>query len=159
MGQLGRTRGRAWTSGDRAPSSTHLGPVLGTFQAVYDDPVNVAARAYVRDIAGPDADAAWLADCRARRELAAPLPEDRDPGYEVIDPADADGRAVLVASEYGECDMEGANAGEFLAAVSRVVEELWHGDPPATWQAGKTLLGKGHDPHDVIHQLAKSKGK
>jgi hypothetical protein len=138
---------------------THLATVLGDFQGAYDDPVNGAARGYVRDIATPDADAAWLADCRARRELAAPLPEDRDPYDEAADPADADGRAALVASEFGMCDLEGADADEFLAAASRVVEELWHDDPPATWQAGKSLLAKGHDPHDVIHLLAESRSK
>jgi hypothetical protein len=138
---------------------THLATVLGDFQGAYDDPVNRAARGYVRDIAAPDADAAWLADCRARRELAAPLSEDRDPDDEAADPADADGRAVLVASEFGTCDLEGADADEFLAAASRVVEELWHDDPPATWQAGKSLLAKGHDPHDVIHLLAESRSK
>ena len=137
---------------------THLATVLGGFQGAYDDPDNVAARGYVRDIAMPDADAAWLADCRARRELAAPLPEDRDPDDGAVDPAGPDGRAVLVASEFGTCDLEGADTGEFLAAASRVVEELWHDDPPATWQAGKSLLAKGHDPHDVIHLLAESKG-
>jgi hypothetical protein len=138
---------------------THLATVLGDFQGAYDDPVNVAARGYVRDIATPDADAAWLADCRARRELAAPLSENGEPDDAAADPADADGRAVLVASEFGTCDLEGADADEFLAAASRVVEELWHDDPPATWQAGRSLLAKGHDPHDVIHLLAESKGK
>ena len=138
---------------------THVATVLGDFQGAYDDPVNGAARGYVRDIATPDADAAWLADCRARRELAAPLSEDRDPYDEAADPADAAGRAVLVASEFGTCDLEGGDADEFLAAASRVVEELWHDDPPATWQAGKSLLAKGHDPHDVIHLLVESRSK
>jgi hypothetical protein len=138
---------------------THLATVLGDFQGAYDDPVNVAARGYVRDIAGPDADAARLADCRARRELAAPLPENRDPEDEAVDPADPDGRAVLVASEFGQCDLQGADTDEFLAAASRVVEELWRGDPPATWQAGKSLLAEGHDPHDVIHLLAESRSQ
>jgi hypothetical protein len=138
---------------------THLATVLGDFQATYDDPVNVVARGYVRDIAMPDADAAWLADCRARRELAAPPPENRDPGDAAVDPAGPDGRAVLIASEFGQCDLEGADTGEFLAAASRVAEDLWHDDPPATWQAGKSLLAKGHDPHDVIHLLAESRSK
>jgi hypothetical protein len=138
---------------------THLATVLGEFQGVYDDPGNVAARGYVRDIARPDADAAWLADGRARRELAAPPPEDRDPGDEAVDAAGPGGRAVLIASEFGECDLEGADPGEFLAAVRRVAEELWHDDPPAAWQAGRSLLAKGHDPHDVIHLLAESGGE
>jgi hypothetical protein len=136
---------------------THLASVLADFQGAYDDPVNVVRRGYVRDIARPDADAAELADCRARRELAAPLPEDRDPGDEAVDPAGPDGRAVLVASGFGQCDLDGTDPGEFLAAASRVVEELWRGDPAATWQAGKSLLAQGHDPHDVIHLLAESR--
>jgi hypothetical protein len=147
---------------DEAATETlmvHLATVLGDFRAAYDDPGNVVARGYVRDIAMPDADAAWLADCRARRELAAPLPENRDPDDAPVDPAGPDGRAALVASEFGTCDLEGADSAEFLAAASRVVEELWHDDPPATWQAGKSLLAKGHDSHDVIHLLAESRGK
>jgi hypothetical protein len=139
--------------------TTHLATVLGDFQGAYDDPVNVAARGYVRDIARPDADAAWLADCRARRELAAPLPENRDPGDATVDPAGPDGRAVLVASGFGTCNLGGADPDEFLAAASRVVEELWHDDPPATWQKGKSLLAKGHGPHDVIHLLAESRSR
>jgi hypothetical protein len=138
---------------------THLATFLDDFQGAYDDPVNVAARGYVRDIATPDADAAWLADCRARRQLAAPLPENRDPDDEAVDPADPAGRAALVASEFGTCDLEGADPDEFLAAATRVVEELWHDAPPATWQAGKSLLAKGHDPHNVIHLLVESRGK
>lgn len=110
----------------------HLATVLDDFPAAYDDPANVAARGYVRDIAVPDADVAPLADARARRELAAPLPENRDPDNEAVDPADPASRAVLTASEFGTCDLEGADPDEFLAAVSRVVEELWHDDPPAT---------------------------
>jgi hypothetical protein len=139
---------------DEAAAETlvaHLATVLADFQGVYDDPDNVVARGYVRDIAGPDADAARLADCRARRELAAPLPENRGPDDEAVDPAGPEGRAALIASEFGGCDLEGADAEEFLAAARRVAEELWHDDPPATWQAGRSLLAKGHDPHDVIH--------
>ncbi len=138
---------------------THLASLLTEFPAAYDDQDNAVARGYVRDIATPDADAAWLADCRARRELAAPLPENRDPGVAAIDPADPDGRAVLVASEFGTCDLDGADPDEFLATTRRVVEELWRGDPPGTWQAAKSLLAKGHDGHDVIHLLVESSSR
>jgi hypothetical protein len=138
---------------------THLATVLDDFQGAYDDPVNVVARGYVADIATPDSDAAWLADSRVRRELAAPLPENRDPDDEAVDAAAPDGRAVLVASEFGPCDLKGGDADEFLAAATRVVEELWHDDPAATWQAGKSLLAEGRDPHDVIHLLVESRSK
>jgi hypothetical protein len=76
---------------------------------------------------------------------------------EAAEAGDPAGRAVLIASQFGTCDLGGADPDEFLAAVSRVVEELWRDDSPATWQAGKSLLAKGHDPHDVIHLLAESR--
>jgi hypothetical protein len=138
---------------------THLAALLAEFSAAYDDPGNAMARRYVRDIAAPDADAAWLADCRARRELAAPLPQNRDPDDADVDPASPDGRAALVASEFGTCDLEGADRDEFLATARHVVEELWHDDPAETWQAAKGLLAKGLDAHDVIHLLVESRGK
>jgi len=138
---------------------THLSSRLAEFPAAYEDPYNAVARGYVRDIAKPDVDAAWLADCRARRELAAPLPENRDPDDADVDPADPDGRALLVASEFGPCDLEGADPDEFFATARHVVEELWHDDPSETWQAAKSLLAKGHDAHDVIHLLLASRGK
>jgi hypothetical protein len=138
---------------------THLAALLDEFPAVYDDPDTGMARTYVGDIATPDVDAAWLADCRARRELAAPVPENRDPDDENIGPADPDGRALLVESEFGTCDPEGADPDEFLATARRVVEELWHDDPSGTWQAAKSLLAKGHDAHDVIHLLVASRGQ
>jgi hypothetical protein len=150
-------RGQGLTEASTETLLTHLATALDNFQAAYDDPANVVARGYVRDIATADADAAWLADCRARRELAAPLPENRDPDDAAVDQASRSGRAVLITSEFGECDLEGADTGEFLAAARRVAEELWHDDPPATWQAGRSLLAKGHDPHDVIHLLAESR--
>jgi hypothetical protein len=136
---------------------THLAPLLNEFPAAYDDPDNVAARAYVRDIGVPDADAAWLADCRARRELAAPLPQNRAPDAEDVDPAGPGGRAELVVSEFGTCDLEGADRDEFLATATRVIEELWHDDPSETWHTARSLLARGHDAHDVIHLLVASR--
>lgn len=138
---------------------THLASRLAEFPAAYDSPYNAVARGYVRDVAKPDVDLAWLADCRARRELAAPLPQNRDPDAEDVDPAGPGGRAELVASEFGTCDLEGADRDEFLATARRVVEELWHDDPPETWHAARSLLAKGHDAHDVIHLLVAAMGK
>jgi hypothetical protein len=77
---------------------------------------------------------------RPRGCHSAPLPENRDPDDAAVDPAGPDGRAVLIASEFGPCDLGGADTDEFLAAASRVAEELWH-----------------DDPHDVIHLLAESR--
>jgi hypothetical protein len=138
---------------------TYLATAIGDFQGAYDDPVNVVARGYVQDAVAPDADAAQLADRRARREFAAPLPEHRNPDDAAVDPAEPDGRAALVASEFGQCNLGGGDTDEFIAAVSRVVEELWRDDPPAAWQAAKSLLAKGHSRHDAFHLLAEAKNR
>ena len=37
---------------------------------------------------------------------------------------------------------------------ARIVEEIWHDEPTATWEKAKKLLAEGHDRHDVIHLLA-----
>ena len=76
---------------------------------------------------------------------------------EVIDAADPDGRAVIVASEFASCKPDGMPTGDFLSAAMRVANELWQDEPPATWQRGKTLLAEGHDRHDVIHLLAEAR--
>jgi hypothetical protein len=134
-----------------------LPEIFKEFPAAYDDPVSAASRAYVRDIATSDADAAWLDECRTRRELAAPLPESRDPETVVIDATTPEGRAALTEYEFASCAAEGSGGERFMATAKRVVEELWHDSSPATWQAGKSLLAKGLDPHDVIHRLVESK--
>lgn len=133
---------------------TQLAAALGDFQATYDDPDSVAARGYVSDIATPEVDAAWVADCRARRELAAPRPENRDAHCAGLDAADPDGRVVLIASEFGSCKPDGMPKADFIAAAMRVAQELWQDEPAATWQRGKSLLAEGHNRHDVIHLLA-----
>jgi hypothetical protein len=35
-----------------------------------------------------------------------------------------------------------------------VVNQLWDGDPPETWEAAQRLLGQGYARHDVLHMLA-----
>jgi hypothetical protein len=137
--------------------------VLADFQAAYDDPFMVVEREYVRDLVAGDTDMAWLADQRARREFAVPLPYDREVGdADVTDMADVadvdatepDGRAVVTTAEFAHCGPEGAEGEEFLAAARRVVEEIWNDDPPQTWQEAKRLAATGLDRHDVIHALA-----
>jgi hypothetical protein len=80
--------------------------IFSEFQAAYDDPDRGAARGYMRDLVTADADVAWLAEQRARREFAVPFPDERDAGVAAID----------------------------AAAARRVVEEIWKEDPAQTWQ-------------------------
>lgn len=130
-----------------------LPETLDEFQTAYDDPDSAVARSYVRDLAASDMDVAWLAECRTRRLFAAPFPGDRDPGSALIDAATPDGRAVLTVNEFASCAPEGAAGEKFMAAAKRVIEELWHGDPPGTWQSAKRLLARGDTRHDVLHAL------
>jgi hypothetical protein len=132
---------------------TDLDGKLDDFAAVYDDAENIALRGYVQDVVSPDVDLVWLADLRARRELAAPPPDDRDPDDEVIDATERAGRATLTEHEFASCAPEGSAGERFMAAASRVAEELWHDDAAETWQSAKPLLAKGDHRHDVLHAL------
>lgn len=138
---------------------SYLDGKLNDFAAVYDDAESTALRGYVQDLAAPDVDLTWLRDVRARRELAAAPPHDRDPEDEDIDATDPVGRATLTEHEFASCAPEGSAGDRFVTAAKRVVEELWHDDPAATWQAGKSLLDKGLDRHDVMHRMVESTNK
>jgi hypothetical protein len=41
-----------------------------------------------------------------------------------------------------------------MAAVQRVVAELWDGEPEETFAAARRLFASGADRHDIIHTLA-----
>ena len=133
----------------------HLPKVLENFGSAYDDPDSAVARAYVRDLAASDADVAWLSDCRDRRELAVPPAAETALGGDPLDASDQQHRAVIALAEFGMCDTGGVPREDFRQAARRVIEELWHDDPPATWQQARKLLDKGMSPHDVIHALAR----
>lgn len=138
---------------------THVDSELDDFAAAYDDPESAALRGYVEDVATPDGDLARLAGLRARRELATPRPDDRDPDDEDIDASQAEGRATLTEREFASCAPAGQAGEQFIAAARRVVEELWHDNPPATWPTGQRLLDTGLDRHDVMHRLIAAESK
>jgi len=133
---------------------TRLPGILDEFRPAYDDPYSVLARGYLRDVVTWDAELPWLADQRARREFAVPLPENLDPGVAATDATDSDQRAALAVAEFAECGPDGAAREQLLTAVKRIVEEAWHDNPPATWEKARRLLAEGIDRHDVIHRLA-----
>jgi hypothetical protein len=131
-----------------------LPEVFGRFDAAYDDPEAVTARGYLADLAVSDADVSGLAGHVARRMFAVPMPGLASDGGPV-DVGDPVVRRELAEAEFGACTPHAGLAQEdFLAAVHRVVGELWDDDPPETFTAARRLFASGADRHDIIHTLA-----
>jgi hypothetical protein len=147
-----------------------LPEVFGRFGAAYDDPEAVTARSYLADLAVSDADVSGLATHVARRMFAVPVPGPATDGAGLsgtglagngVDaPADVSDPAVrraLTEAEFGTCTPHaGLTQEEFLAAVHRVIAELWDDDPQETFQAARRLFAAGADRHDIIHTLAET---
>jgi hypothetical protein len=133
---------------------TSLAEMLDSFPDEYDWPDVAASRGNVLDLATPDVDLSWLADQRARRRFAAPYPGERDPSMVGVDATDPRGRAKIALAEFAECGDGGTGTITLLAAVPRIVEEVWNDNPTSTWERAKRLLAEGHDRHEVIHRLA-----
>jgi len=133
-----------------------LPEVFGRFGQAYDDPDAVTARGYLADLATGDADVSGLARHVARRMFAVPMPglaEDGGPA-DVSDPAV---RRALIEAEFAECTPHaGLTREEFMAAVQRVVAELWDDDPAETFTAARRMFASGADRHDIIHTLAET---
>jgi hypothetical protein len=109
-----------------------LPEVFGRFGAAYDDPQAVTARGYLADLAVSDADVSELAGHVARRMFVIPLPDPPDDGGPV-DLSDPDVRSALIETEFAECTPHAGLAHEdFMAAVQRVIAELWDDDPEET---------------------------
>jgi len=55
-----------------------------------------------------------------------------------------------------EVDISGTkvNPRLHLSMHEIVVNQLWDGIPPETWEAAQRLLAQGHDRHEVLHMLA-----
>ena len=131
-----------------------LPDTFGRFDAAYEDEIAVTSRGYLTDLATSDADVARLAGHLARRMFALPMPmsADRRTFMDVSDPA---GRRALVEDEFGDCDPPGGMTNEqFVAAANRVISELWHHDPPWTFEEAGRLIADGADRHEAIHALA-----
>jgi hypothetical protein len=131
-----------------------LPEVFSRFGPAYDDPDAVTARSYLADLAASDADVSQLSGHVARRMFAVPVPDpDEDGGpVDVSDPAV---RGALIENEFAECTPHaGLTREEFMAAVHRVIAELWDDDPAETFAAARRLFASGADRHDIIHTLA-----
>ena len=125
--------------------------VLARFEAAYDDPDAVAIRGYASGLAASDVDVARLSDNVGRRMFALPIPS-RHAALDLADPAD---RRGLVAAEFGACTPPtGMTGEEFVAAVYRVVEEMWREEHSPTFQAARRMFADGVPRHDIMHRLA-----
>ena len=130
-----------------------LPEVFGGFVVAYADPDNASSRAYLADAAAPDANPVALVDTRLRRLFA--LPEDAVAGS---DPSDPGTRLAAAEAEFGDCTPpDGMTSEEFVAAIGRVLDELWAGHPGQTWDRARMLVAAGADRHDALHSLAARK--
>jgi hypothetical protein len=131
-----------------------LPEVFGRFGAAYDDPQAATARSYLADLAVGDADVSELAGHVARRIFAVPLPDPPEDGGPV-DLSDPDVRSALIETEFAACTPHAGQAHEdFMAAVQRVIAELWDDDPEETFRAARRMFASGADRHDILHTLA-----
>jgi hypothetical protein len=129
---------------------------LGDFASAYDDPQSALARAYVSDLsaAAADVDVRDLAAAVTRRSVAIPVPGGRDVVPSATDVTDPAARAAAVEREFATCTLDaGQTREDLIASATRVVEEVWSGEPASTWEAGRALLGEGRNRHDAIHAL------
>jgi hypothetical protein len=153
-----------WSAGYRGldeAAADHLAAGLPEafvqFDELYEDPGAVADRAYVTDLVTGDVDLAWLAAQADRREFATPMTGQRgDEALDTLDASAPSGRRAIASAEFAGCiPPDGQTREEFLAGVHRVVEEIWQGEPLATWTSAQKLLAQGRARHDIIHTLAK----
>jgi len=129
--------------------------VFARFGPAYDDPDSVTARSYLADLATSDADVSELAGHAARRMFAVPLPASDGA---CVDVGDAAVRRALAETEFAECTPhDDLTREEFMAAVHRVLAELWDDDPAETFQAARRMFASGADRHDIIHTLAETR--
>ena len=131
-----------------------LPSILTDFDESYADPYYVSTRAYLRDAVASDTEMAAVDDIVARRDFAAPYPDEREESLASVDATTPDGRALLVTAEFAHCNPDPALSKTFIAGVTAVVEELWRGEPSSTWEAAKTLIDEGNSRHDILHTLA-----
>lgn len=156
-----------WSAAYRGLDETATELVTGSlsgafdgFDASYDDPASIAARAYMSDVATSDADITSISEHGRRRWFAIPPPGQRDEGQQtdLLDASDPSVRQAYIAAEFASCSVpDGLTREDFQAATQGVVEELWRGEPDATWKRARQLMAGGAGRHDVIHALVRDR--
>jgi hypothetical protein len=125
------------------------------FDQEYDEPTYALMRGYLTDLVTSEADVAMLRMAMVRRTLALPLPDARPGQLRSLDAADPATRRACAAAEFAGCNPPaGMTEEQLIAAAERVVEELWTGEPLATWEHAERLAVSGMNRHDIIHALA-----
>jgi len=133
-----------------------LAGVLSRFDQAYDDPDSAVARSYMADLVTSDADLSWLTRRLMRRGFALPMPEPGD-GSGPRDVSDPQVRRAMTEAEFAGCTPPaGLTREQFMAAVHRVVCEIWDDDPVDTYLSAAELCAGGLDRHDAIHALARA---
>ena len=93
-----------------------------------------------------------------RRMFAVPMPPVAPDGG-AVDVGDPAVRRARTEAEFAGCTPARWPLGEeFLAAVHRVIAELWDDDPAETFAGARRLFASGADRHDIIHTLAERPG-
>jgi hypothetical protein len=130
---------------------TALKETLASFDEAYDDPDNELSRRYLADAAVPTANPMKLAEIRLRRLFAVP---DQPPRGADFDPADPAARRADAQDQFGGCEpAAGMTSEQFVTAVTRVLDELWSGEPARTWDKARGLVAQGASRHDALHSL------
>jgi hypothetical protein len=124
--------------------------IFSRFDQAYGDREAAVTRGYLADLAVSNADVAWLASSAGRRMFALPVPEEGRP-----DLADPGVRRALAEEEFGGCTPPaGLTSEQFVTAAHKVIEELWRGEPEATYLASRRMADEGLSRHQIIHRLA-----
>jgi hypothetical protein len=105
-----------------------------------------------------------MTDDRDRRLVFA-IPPIADPGEldpDLLDPADADERALLIRAAHPELDTDAetmvVNGQEMnprlhLAIHEVVATQLADDDPPEVWTTAQRLRRDGYGSHEILHML------
>lgn len=110
-----------------------------------------------------------MTDEMARRRWLLPAASGVVDGIDLglLDPSDEDDRHLLILAEHpdlaeaidadqDEIELDGVTMSPrlHLAMHEVVANQIWHNDPPETWQTAQRLTRAGYDRHEVLHMLA-----
>lgn len=136
------------------------------FPEAYADPERESSlRALLSDL-DDLADADELQAALERRLFAMPYNSVTigEESFSHLDPSDEDDRHLLILSEHPEYqealddppfegEVDGVDPRLHVAMHEIIANQLWHDDPPETWQAVQRLIATGADRHDILHRV------
>jgi hypothetical protein len=126
---------------------------MGTFSRIYRDVAEFGLDEKLVARLLPDSDLEAL----PRRAFAFPVLEGRHGGVDLskLDPANPADRRLLLAADHDTRtgSPSAAGVGRHIDRHLAIADRLWHGAPPALWDAAQRLLDGGEDRHLVLHAL------